>query len=86
MCCFVYISLILICYFLRKIKKTYCSLLLKKITCCAKRQKKVNCLSQPPPPCKDIKWSVPNARNFDIGNYLRDLDWMSVRTRLNILR
>ena len=49
MCCFVYISLILICYFLRKIKKTYCSLLLKKITCCAKRQKKVNCLSQPPP-------------------------------------
>ena len=41
-------------------------MLLKKITCCAKREKKINCReekSQPPP--LDIKWSVPKPVHLE---------------------
>ena len=58
---FVYSFLILMGYFFKKIKNLWL-FSFEKITCCAKREKKITCheeKSQPPPPL-DIKWSVPN--------------------------
>ena len=39
-------------------KKT-CSLLLRKITSCTKREKKITCREEKCHPPPDIKWSVP---------------------------
>ena len=59
MCCFCLHFSNLMCSF--KKKKTCCSLLLKKITCYAKRENKITCHKGKSHPL-ETKWTVPNIQ------------------------